>query len=316
MKIFDLHCDTIEALKNNNETFDNSITQFTMKNQEKLDKAVQFLAVWVPDHLRGQEAVDFTNGYYEYMKEAVGKIADRAALVEDISDLDTILNERKWAFIRSIESGAALGGKLENVDHFAKLNFKMMTLTWNGINELGSGSQSEMGLTDFGKAVVRRMEEVGMIVDCSHLNDAGFENLLNCSAKPFVASHSNLRALCSHSRNLRDDQFKEIVARGGLCGINVHSKFLSEPDDLGAGQKEQLLRLIDRMLELGGEDVIAWGMDLDGGVTCDPSIGTPYGGAAYGEYLVEHGISRKIVDKLSFDNAYRFFTRDQKRCNS
>ena len=58
------------------------------------------------------------------------------------------------------------------------------------------------------------------------------------------------------------------MARGGLCGINVHSKFLSEPDDLGAGQKEQLLRLIDRMLELGGEDVIAWGMDLDGGVTC------------------------------------------------
>lgn len=90
-------------------------------------------------------------------------------------------------------------------------------MTWNGINELGSGSQSEMGLTDFGKAVVRRMEEVGMIVDCSHLNDAGFEDLLNCSAKPFVASHSNLRALCSHSRNLRDDQFKEIVARGGLC---------------------------------------------------------------------------------------------------
>ena len=83
-----------------------------------------------------------------------------------VSDLDRILKEGKWAFIRSIESGAALGGKLENVDHFAKLNFKMMTLTWNGINELGSGSRSEMGLTDFGKAAVRRMEEVGMIVDC------------------------------------------------------------------------------------------------------------------------------------------------------
>lgn len=275
MKIFDLHCDTIEALKKHNETFDNSTTQFTMKGQENLEKAVQFLAVWLPDHLRGQEAVDFTNGYYEYMTEAVGKVADRAALVEDMSDLDRILKEGKWAFIRSIESGAALGGKLENVDHFAKLNFKMMTLTWNGINELGSGSRSEMGLTDFGKAAVRRMEEVGMIVDCSHLNDAGFEDLLNCSTKPFVASHSNLRSLCSHSRNLRDDQFKEIVARGGLCGINIYSRFLTEPDDLGAGQKEQLLRLIDRMLELGGEDVIAWGMDLDGGVTCDPSIGTP-----------------------------------------
>lgn len=133
MKIFDLHCDTIEALKKHNETFDNSTTQFTMKGQENLEKAVQFLAVWLPDHLRGQEAVDFTNGYYEYMTEAVGKVADRAALVEDMSDLDRILKEGKWAFIRSIESGAALGGKLENVDHFAKLNFKMMTLTWKRI---------------------------------------------------------------------------------------------------------------------------------------------------------------------------------------
>ena len=78
MKIFDLHCDTIEALKNNNETFDSSITQFTMKGQEKLDKAVQFLAVWVPDHLRGQEAVDFTNGYYEDMKEAVKLVSGKA----------------------------------------------------------------------------------------------------------------------------------------------------------------------------------------------------------------------------------------------
>ena len=124
MKIFDLHCDTIEALKKHNETFDNSTTQFTMKGQENLEKAVQFLAVWLPDHLRGQEAVDFTNGYYEYMTEAVGKVADRAALVEDMSDLDRILKEGKWAFNRSIESCAALGGKLENVYVFAKLNFK------------------------------------------------------------------------------------------------------------------------------------------------------------------------------------------------
>ena len=113
MKIFDLHCDTIEALKKHGETFDNSTTQFTMKGQEKLEKAVQFLAVWLPDHLRGQEAVDFTNGYYEYMTEALQKVSDRAALVEDMSDLDPILKEGKWAFIRSIESGAALGGKLE-----------------------------------------------------------------------------------------------------------------------------------------------------------------------------------------------------------
>ena len=124
-----------------------------MKGQENLEKAVQFLAVWLPDHLRGQEAVDFTNGYYEYMTEAVGKVADRAALVEDMSDLDRILKEGKWAFIRSIESGAALGGKLEKCRSFCKTEFKMMTLTWNGINELGSGSQIRTSLTDLPKSL-------------------------------------------------------------------------------------------------------------------------------------------------------------------
>ena len=147
MKIFDLHCDTIEALKKHNETFDNSTTQFTMKGQENLEKAVQFLAVWLPDHLRGQEAVDFTNGYYEYMTEAVGKVADRAALVEDMSDLDRILKEGKWAFIRSIESGAALGGKLENVDHFAKLNFKEPERIWESYPfEMSGGMNQRAGI--------------------------------------------------------------------------------------------------------------------------------------------------------------------------
>ena len=68
-------------------------------DREKLrKKAVQFLAVWLPDHLRGQEAVDFTNGYYEYMTEAVGKVADRAALVEDMSDLDRILKKEMGVY--------------------------------------------------------------------------------------------------------------------------------------------------------------------------------------------------------------------------
>lgn len=182
-----------------------------------------------------------------------------------------------------------------------------MTLTWNGENELGSGCAGTGGLTGFGKEAVKLMEENGIIVDCSHLNDAGFEDLLNITKRPFVASHSNLRSCCEVPRNLREDQFVELVRRGGLCGINLYSRFISVPDQKGEGERELLFRHIYRMLELGGEDCIAWGTDLDGQITCDPSLGSPFGAASFGTYLAERGIPEGAVKKFCFENAYRFF---------
>ena len=307
--LFDLHCDTIEELRKNGEDFLHCTTQFQIKDQDKFEKAVQCLAVFVPDTIRGEKAVSFVDGYHTYMGEQVAKISSRAALIEQTSDMDAIFAAHKWAFMRTIESGAALGGILDNVDHFAKLNFKMMGLVWNGQNELGSGPRNDTGLTEFGKQVVKRMEQVGMIVDCSHLNDAGFDDLLEIAERPFVASHSNVRACCHHPRNLTDRQFKEIVRRGGLCGVNLFSLFCEEPDDGGEKQKEAILRHVYHMLELGGEDVIAWGTDFDGEITCNPDLVSPIGIARYGAYLTAHGIPEEAVRKMSFENAYRFFQK-------
>lgn len=307
MRLFDLHCDTIEELRKHGEDFLKNTTQFSLKDREKFEKAVQVMAVFVPDHIRGPEAVRFVLDYYEYMNQLVAEVEDQAGLVEKIEDLDSILAAGKWAMIRSIESGAALNGDLDNINRFAELNFKMMGLVWNGANELGSGPNNDTGLTDFGKAAVRRMEKVGMIVDCSHLNDAGFEDLLNITTRPFVASHSNVRACCSHPRNLTDSQFQEIIRRGGLCGLNLFSRFISDEDD---GSKDKLLRHIYHMLDLGGEGVIAWGGDMDGEITCDPDLADPAGVGRYAEYLLAHGIGEEAVRKLYFDNAYRFFLKN------
>ncbi len=309
MRLFDLHCDTIEELRSRGENYLHCTTQFSLEHRDKFEKAVQVMAVFVPDHIRGQEAVDFVLDYHAYMNRQVAATEGQAELVEQISDLDRITGEGKWAFIRSIESGAALNGDLDNIDRFAKLNFKMLGLVWNGANELGSGPNNDTGLTDFGKAAVKRMEQVGMIVDCSHLNDAGFEDLLNCSERPFVASHSNVRACLDHPRNLTDSQFKEIIRRGGLCGLNLFSRFIDEEN---TGSKDALLRHIYHMLELGGEDVIAWGGDMDGEITCDPSLSNPYSVGLYADYLVSHGISEEAVRKIYFENAYRFFQKNVK----
>ena len=307
MKYFDLHCDTIEELKKRGENFLNSTTQFTIQEQDRFEAAVQCMAVWVPDSIRGREAVEFTDSHLDYLEKLVEMIPDRVVLADAASDLEEGIKKGRGVLIRTIEGGAALGGDLENIMYFAQRHIKMMTLTWNGANELGSGCSETGGLTGFGKEAVKLMEENGIFIDCSHLNDEGFDDLLNITTKPFAASHSNLRSCCEVSRNLREDQFREIVRRGGLCGINLYSRFLSVPDQRGEEERELLFRHIYRMLELGGEDCIAWGTDLDGQITCDPSLSSPFGAASFGAYLTERGIPEPAVKKFCFENAYRFF---------
>ena len=136
MRLFDLHCDTIEELKKRGEDYLNCTTQFSLRDREKFQKAVQVMAVFVPDDIRGQEAVQFVLDYHQYMDDQVRRTGGQAELVEKITDLDRILDEGKWAFIRSIESGAAINGDLDNINRFADLNFKMLGLVWNGANEL------------------------------------------------------------------------------------------------------------------------------------------------------------------------------------
>lgn len=135
MQLFDLHRDTIEELKKRGEDYLNCTTQFSLRDRMKFEKAVQVMAVFVPDAIRGPEAVRFVLDYHRYMDDQVKRTAGQAALVEKITDLDQILAAGKWAFIRSIESGAALNGDLDNIDRFAGLNFKIMGLVRNGANE-------------------------------------------------------------------------------------------------------------------------------------------------------------------------------------
>ena len=180
-----------------------------------------------------------------------------------------------------------------------------MTLTWNGENELASGHKNpEMGFTDFGREVVKEMERQNIIVDVSHLNDKGMEQLMGgIATKPIIATHSNLRSICSHKRNLTEEMFQYIVEHKGLVGLNLLHNFVS--DNEMKDSKAELFCHVYRMLELGGEDVIACGSDFDGGI--ESQMDNPAKFASFGEYMLENGISRRIVDKIMFENALHFF---------
>ena len=219
MQLFDLHCDSIVNFRKEHSDFLCQKTQFFLRELAAFDRLCQTMAIFIPDDVRNEAAVAYFRNHKEYLDDLLEKQKDLAELVRGPEDMERITANGKCAVILAVESGAALAGSLENVDYLAENGVKMMTLVWNGPNELGSGQRTDQGLTPFGRQAVKRMEQAGIIADVSHLNDRGFQELCEIAEKPFIATHSNLRSVCAHKRNLTEEQFQEIVDRKGLVGV-------------------------------------------------------------------------------------------------
>lgn len=304
--MFDLHCDSIVNFKKEQSDFLCGKTQFSLRELDKFKRLCQTMAVFIPDDVRGEEAIQYFQDHKEYLEKLLASQSELAELVCTPGDIERITDSGRCAVILAVESGAALAGDLKNVDELAGSGVKMLTLVWNGPNELGSGQKTDQGLTPFGRQAVKRMEEAGIIVDVSHLNDRGFEELCEIAEKPFIATHSNLRSICSHKRNLTEEQFKEMVSRKGLVGVNLYEQFLADDHK---GDLDSMYRHVSRMLELGGEDIIACGSDFDG-ADIDETLDTPVKFARSAEYLLAKGIPERIIDKMFFENALDFFKKN------
>lgn len=302
MRLFDLHCDTIVSLCDKGKDICCPDTQFSLRDLDKFERLCQTMAVFVPDTCPRGMAKAYADRYLDYLEKLAELQGEAFGLAETAADIVELTNGGKCAVIRAIESGRALEGDVENVSYFAGRGVKMMTLVWNGENELGSGNDTEQGLTAFGRQVIRKMEEEHMIIDVSHLNDPGFDDLCSTTDGPFIATHSNLRSICGHKRNLQDWQFREIVRRGGLVGVNLYKHFLA---DDRPGDVDQVYRHVYHMLELGGEDVIACGSDFDG-AEIEPELNSPFKFASAASYLLTRGIPQAAIDKMFFDNALAF----------
>ena len=149
------------------------------------------------------------------------------------------------------------------------------------------------------------LERRGIIVDASHLNDAGFKDVCATARRPFAASHSNARAVCGHPRNLADWQLRELADCGGIAGLNFCTQFLT--DRLADPTRDDVLRHVDHVLETAGEDVLALGSDYDG---CDvPSWLEPCDRIGALHELLACEFGRDIADKVFFRNARDFFER-------
>ena len=314
-RMFDLHCDTLtrdaypaRGRTPDRGTLDDPVFHLALSKMPPGAAWVQCFAVFVPDSLRGQDAVDFFDRHAASFQRQMEQNRDRVRACRTGADLSEALEAGKFAAILTVEGGAVLAGRLERVQAIHDAGVRMLTLTWNGPNELGSGHDTPGGLTAFGREAVAEMERLGVVADVSHLNDRGFEDLLAAAKKPFAASHSNARSVCGHRRNLPDEFIREMVRRECLIGLNYSRSFLS---DEGRGSLEDLYRHVCRFLELGAERCLALGSDYDG-TDIHPDLDSVEKSLGIGAYLTAHGIPAGTAEDICFNNAWRFFQTHMK----
>ena len=196
--IIDLHCDTLTdcmyAASEIPDTLDAPARSLSLSNIPGDVHWAQFFAVFLPDRLRGEEAVRFFDASHENFERQMQKFSSRVSPCRNVADMERAWAAGKTAAFLSVENGSAFAGDLSRIEKLKRQGVCAVTLTWNGENELGSGNVTDRGLTDFGRAAVREMERCGILVDVSHLNDAGLEDVFETAEKPFVATHSGMYA--------------------------------------------------------------------------------------------------------------------------
>ena len=304
----DLHCDTLTRTRKptpGRAALDDPAFHLSLSKVPAGTRWVQCYAVFIPDTFRGQAAIDFFDQYAASFHAQMEQNRDRAAACACFSDLEAALAAGKFGAVLTVEGGAVLAGQLERVEAIRAAGVRMLTLTWNGANELGSGHDTGAGLTAFGREAVAELERQGILVDVSHLNDRGFEDLLAVAKRPFVASHSNARSVCAHRRNLPDPFIREMVRRGGLIGLNYARSFLSGD---GGGGLDDLYRHVCRFLELGADACLALGSDYDG-TDIHPDLDSVEKCPGIYDYLVSRGIPARTAEGILFENAWRFFNK-------
>ena len=269
MFICDCHCDTLTELYNKNASLYENGQHFDIKRQIALGGGLQFCAIYVPTEVfRYQGGLRYTLCLLDKYNQEIKKLHENGIDVLQVRTAEDAGNvlKHKAATLLAIEEGGAIDGSMEALRCLYELGVRAMTLTWSNRNDIADGINEEAtgsGLTFFGKQVVAEMNRLGMLVDVSHISTAGFWSVIETSTKPIIATHSNAKSLCSHPRNLNDEQIKALAQNGGLAGITFAGQFLEE--DWRNACIESVYKHIDYMLNLiGNDDHIGFGSDFDG----------------------------------------------------
>lgn len=311
-KAIDLHCDTLMKVAKSGNLDENQKAHVTLQGLRDGGVALQCFADFVPTGIfpkpirKGAVNLMFNKFYKNYQNMMVYH-KDILFPVLTKEDLDKCGVDGRIGVLLTIEDGGVLGDKLENVKKYYDKGVRLVTLTWNHPNAIGYPNSNDpeimnKGLTDFGREVVREMERLGMVVDVSHVSDGVFYDVAEMATKPFLASHSNARAVCNHKRNMTDDMIRKLSEKGGVMGLNLGPEFVSAVE--GVTRLEDLVAQILHIRNVGGAEVLALGSDFDG-IHGQLDIAGPQDWPRLEAALKEAGLSDDELDMMWYTNAER-----------
>ena len=307
MRYFDCHADTLTEITKPGEDLERNTCDLDLERVEKFaDPYTQIFAIW-----RDRKKMDEEKPEEEFLRlyrgaaELLEKADQKIIWCRNAQDMEEAHKSGKAAAFLSLEDISTAGRYAEQI---YSLGFRFAMLTWNYENRYACGASADQrrGLTEEGKELAKHLIDQGIILDISHLSDRGAEDLMTLTDKLIIASHSNVRSVCPRPRNLPEGLIRELIRRQGLIGINFFAPFVGENP-----QVEDLLRHMDVILSLGGEDVLALGGDLDG---CDGVFPAGISGVetvpVLRERMEKAGFGAALIEKVFFENAENFIWRN------
>ena len=309
MKYVDLHCDTLTECAKLGSDLSSCPLQTSLEKLKKSGCKAQCFAIYT----QGYGAANDFSRYLQYYFDMLEKHKNAVLQIKCGADFLRAEESGKLGSILTVENLGFIGEDLSKLKTLKEAGVKMASLVWNYENSLGFPNlifkndypqfelRENRGLKPLGRETVEALDELGILIDISHLSDGGALDILQNRKTPIVASHSNAAEVYNVSRNLTDGLIKKIADCGGVIGVNFCKDFL------GKGATFALvLEHIKHIIKVGGEDVIALGSDFDG-IPAPPDMPDCTYYPAIFDYLLKGGIAAGVLEKLTHANAERVF---------
>jgi membrane dipeptidase len=353
--VADTHNDFPQKSIDKNYAFENALKPTTHTDLNRMMQGgvdLQLFSIFCDGQYKGDSAFQRAMQQINFMDAAAARSSSKMVLVRTPQEFEQAQKQNKFAFMYGVEGGHMMNDNLTNLKTFYDRGVRYMTLTWNNSTSWASSAADETrnridkkGLNDFGKQVVKRMNQLGMMVDVSHLGEQSFWDVINTTTKPIIASHSSVHALAPVPRNLKDDQIKAIAKNGGVIQVNFYSGFLDSaferkngtfrrahraeidslrkinpepyfseeylfekyPNEVAALQPPLSLLIdhIDYIVKLVGADYVGLGSDFDGISSAPKELRDVTSYPLITKALLKKGYSKEDVKKILGGNFMR-----------
>lgn len=305
--LIDAHCDTAYELYHRGESLTDNTCHISLHRAQAFSHYAQFFAIWSDKRLDDEACFTQFLSIASRFRDEIEHAKDQIEFVRDADGLDRTWSASKSAAFLAVEDARLLAGKIERLDELRQMGVSYLTLLWGGVSCIGGAHDTDEGLTDFGRSVARGCYRCGICPDVSHASERSTDDVLEIAAacgKTVMATHSNSYSVYAHSRNLRDRHFEAIRSLGGFVGVSLCRSHLTDITARHA-TVDDVVRHIDRYMELGGEHTVGLGCDFDG---TDPPDGIVHLGdlTLLADALLTRGYSKNQVENIFWKNKYEF----------